>query len=350
MRSRLLPFILWLSLCLGFIAWATLRTIHVGRMILPRSEAAAIAIAIVVAGSLLCAWAWMLAVAIARRLGVVRGYSWVERPAARLILLALLVIAILLFGYGRFLEPRWIARRSFPLGGAPPAGQEPVRVVAISDLHAERWGPPWSELAEEVNSLDPDLILFLGDTINRPAGLPTLRRSLAAMRARHGKLAVRGNWDVWYWHGIPLLEGTGFRWLDDERRSLEIRGQRLELAGLRYADQRDGRRGEELLRRSEPGSWRILLYHTPDLVLDVPSADLYLCGHTHGGQIAIPFYGALVTLSKHGKRFERGMGMEGGTTVYVHPGIGVEPVLPVRLGVRPEVTLFLLGARAARQN
>ncbi len=341
---RLIPLLLWAALALGFLAWATLRTHHVGRMILPRSEAAAIAITIVVAGSLLASWTWLLAWSAAKRLGLAQGRSWVDRPAARLTLLALLALALLLFAYGRLLEPRWLATRTLRLGGAPAAGEEAVRVAVISDLHTEGWRRPWSELAERVNALDPDLVLLLGDTINRPAGLPALQRALAAMRARHGKLAVRGNWDVWYWHELPLLEGTGFRFLDDERVSLAIRGQRLELAGLRYADERDGRRGEELLRAAAPGSWRVLLYHTPDLVTEVPSADLYLCGHTHGGQISIPFYGALVTLSKHGKRFERGLRREGRTTVYVHPGIGVEPIVPVRLGVRPEVMLFQLGA------
>jgi len=341
---RLVPFLLWLALCLGFVAWATIRTFHVGRMILPRSEAAAIAIAIVVCLSLLCSWAWLLLWTISKRLGIAEGRSWVDRGAARLVLLGLLGVALLLFAYGRFLEPRWIATRTQRLGGAPPEGQEPVRVAVISDLHTEGWRKPWSSLAEKVNALDPDLILLLGDTINRPAGLPSLRRALSAMRARHGKLAVRGNWDSWYWHELPLLGGTGFRWLDDEQLSLAIGGQRLGLVGLRYRDERDGKRGEALLRATPRGRWRIFLYHTPDLVDDVPSADLYLCGHTHGGQIAIPFYGALVTLSKKGKRFERGRVTIGQRTVYVHPGIGVEPILPVRLGVRPEVTLFLLGS------
>ena len=86
-----------------------------------------------------------------------------------------------------------------------------------------------------------------------------------------------------------------------------------------------------------------LLHHTPDLVEQVPSAALYLAGHTHGGQVSLPGFGALVTLSRYGKRFERGMSRVGATTVYVTPGIGVEPIVPVRFGVRPEVSLLLLG-------
>jgi predicted MPP superfamily phosphohydrolase len=156
---------------------------------------------------------------------------------------------------------------------------------------------------------------------------------------------VHGNWEAWYWGDLPLLAGTGFRWLHDRRTSIEIKGQTLHLVGLPYRDDATGAAAERLLSRIRGPGWRILLYHTPDLAEEVPSADLYLAGHTHGGQIALPFYGALVTLSRHGKRYERGLRRNGNTLVYVNPGIGVEPMVPLRIGVRPEVTLLTLGAR-----
>jgi predicted MPP superfamily phosphohydrolase len=346
MLPRLLPWLLWLALAIGFIAWSALRTFHIGRMVLPRAEAAAIAIAIVVVGSLLLAWAWLLGFTIAKRAGWTAARSWVEVGWVRAVLVALFALAVALYHYGRHLEPRWLATRTIELGA--PASER-VRLVVISDLHAESWRAPWSRLAERVNAAAPDAVVFLGDSLNRREGLATFRRALAAIRAPH-KLAVRGNWDVWYWSDLDLLAGTGFRWLDDERVSLELRGQRVELTGLAYADERDGAAGQRLLAAAPRASWRVLLYHTPDLVYDVPAADLYLAGHTHGGQIAIPFYGAFVTLSRFGKRFERGLRRAGPTQIYVHPGIGVEPIIPFRLGVRPEVTLFLLGELPARER
>ena len=63
---------------------------------------------------------------------------------------------------------------------------------------------------------------------------------------------------------------------------------------------------------------------------------------------SIPFFGALVTLSRYGKRFERGLYRVGDTHLYVNPGIGVEPMVPLRIGVRPEVTLFVLGGPPGR--
>jgi predicted MPP superfamily phosphohydrolase len=245
-------------------------------------------------------------------------------------------------------EPRWVTVQEVGLGGVLPEDRRPVRIAVISDLHAEGDREPWSGLAEQVNSTDPDLILMLGDTLNRSRALPVLRRILRRMRASHGKYAVWGNWETWYWSRLPLLEGTGFSWLHRRRVTKRIHGQTVHLVGLPFGNKTKGARAERLLARA-PRGWRIFLYHTPDLVMEVPSADLYLAGHTHGGQVAIPLYGALVTLSRFGKRFERGLYRVEQTHLYVNPGIGVEPAVPVRLGVRPEVTLITLGSPPRRR-
>jgi len=70
----------------------------------------------------------------------------------------------------------------------------------------------------------------------------------------------------------------------------------------------------------------LLLYHTPDLMPQAVRAgvDLYLCGHTHGGQIRLPLIGALVTSSRFWKRYEMGRYVEGNTTLYVNRGLGME--------------------------
>lgn len=89
------------------------------------------------------------------------------------------------------------------------------------------------------------------------------------------------------------------------------------------------------------------MYHSPDLVEDLPpnAVDLYVAGHTHGGQVALPFYGALVTLSRFGKKYEAGLYHVGDTTLYVNRGIGMEggPAPRVRFCARPEITVFEIG-------
>jgi predicted MPP superfamily phosphohydrolase len=91
----------------------------------------------------------------------------------------------------------------------------------------------------------------------------------------------------------------------------------------------------------------ILLFHNPDadVVMNrqTEGIDLYLCGHTHGGQIALPFYGALITQSKQGKRYESGLHTVNNMRLYTSRGIGMEGHFPrVRFFARPELTIFKL--------
>lgn len=93
-----------------------------------------------------------------------------------------------------------------------------------------------------------------------------------------------------------------------------------------------------------PDRLTILLYHMPDEMESIPpgKVDLYLAGHTHGGQVALPLYGAMLTLSRLGKRFEGGMYRVGDTWLNVSRGIGMEGgrVPRVRFCSRPEVVLI----------
>src|ERR1035438_706069 len=83
----------------------------------------------------------------------------------------------------------------------------------------------------------------------------------------------------------------------------------------------------------------IFVYHRPDEILEVARDryDIYLCGHTHGGQVALPFYGDLITFSKFDKKDEAGLYHEGATTIYVNRGIGLAkwPQPEVRFLARP---------------
>ncbi|OQA22811.1 MAG: phosphodiesterase YaeI [Chloroflexi bacterium ADurb.Bin360] len=94
------------------------------------------------------------------------------------------------------------------------------------------------------------------------------------------------------------------------------------------------------------GAPTILLYHTPDLMPQVVDLgiDLYLAGHTHGGQLCLPFYGALFTSSQWGKKYEGGRTQEGQTTLYVSRGLGMEGLgAPrARLLAPPELILWEL--------
>ncbi len=337
---------IWLLLLFVLVERLSAPTRHVGRMPLPREQVVALLIVLVALAHLLAAWLVVALRGLGRLLGSRRQRGWLEHPVALALLALPLLAAPPLYWYARHIEPERLVTRTVPLGW-PREDTRPLRLAVISDLHVDGARSPFTELAAKVNATDPDLILLLGDLLNTPAGLAQLQSTLAAMHAPLGKLAVRGNWENWYWSQLPLLKGTGFEWLEGAHPTLEFQGQRVHLAGLGHRDRDPLGEASRLIEAMPTDGWRLFLYHTPDLVEEIPAVDLYLCGHTHGGQIWVPGFGALVTLSKHGKRYERGLRSFGMTRIYTHPGIGVEPAIPLRLGVPPEVTVFELWPRSA---
>jgi len=274
-----------------------------------------------------------------RKLKGRQGRSILRRRLS-LVVHALAVIGILCFLYGRFIEPYWVQINTFTLG-TDKLSNTSFRLVQISDLHCDKKPVNEHEMVEIVNSLRPDIIVFTGDAVNTRAGLPLFRDTLQRLEAKIAKLAVRGNVELEYWPDVDLFSGTGFEVLDRDTVTLEKDGESLSISGLSC----EYSRGFESLLASVPEDrFSILLYHYPDLVEEpaVMSADFYLCGHTHGGQVALPFYGAIITLSRHDKKYESGMYNIGGAVLYVNRGIGLErrPAPKVRFFARPEIAVF----------
>lgn len=259
----------------------------------------------------------------------------------RVFLLVFLAAAVgVFFCYGWFVEPFWVevsrvALESNKLGGGS------LRVVQFSDLHCDAKAGNELVLSGLINPLEPDVVVFTGDLINNLDALPECRQALAGVNATLGKYAVMGNWDGWFGNGSWLFNGTGFRVLDGESVRLEKNEGVFYLTGLRFGFSDSD---FDVLYGIPEDGYSIFLYHKPDLAedLDGMNVDLYLAGHTHGGQIALPFYGALITLSKYGKKYEAGLYRVGNVTLYVNRGLGMEGGLAprMRLFARPEITVF----------
>ena len=277
-----------------------------------------------------------------------RGVRRAERAS-----LALAGVGLLCFAYGRLVEPFWPEVTRTRLASRKLAGAaRPVRVVHLSDLHCDPEPRLEERLPDLVAAERPDLIVFTGDSLNSPAGLPVLRKLMTRLAAIAPTFAVRGNWDVHYWWREELFGGTGVRELKNEAVRLEVAGASLWVAGVPYAS------GDvppyyvdaaipQATKDVPEGEFTIFLYHTPDEILPVSAAgraDLYCAGHTHGGQVALPLYGALVTLSKFGKKYESGLHREGQTSLYVSRGVGMEGghAPRVRFFARPEVAVIEL--------
>lgn len=268
----------------------------------------------------------------------------------RLISLALFAgIALTVYGY-------WEATRDPVLRETSvhiptwPAGEPPLRILLLTDLHVAGPDMPHSRvqrIVEQANALNPDLILMAGDFIGDrqvstryyPAAeaLPPL----AGLRARLGTIAVLGNHDHWNDPAAvrAALERAGIRVVVNDA----VRVGPLALGGLDddYTHHDDMR--ATVARMRAVGGVPILLSHGPDpfprMPADVP---LMFAGHTHCGQIVLPWIGALASASQFDDRYRCGRIDENGRSLIVSAGLGAS-VLPLRIGAPPDMWMVTVG-------
>lgn len=295
---------------------------------------------VIAAFAALCAAAAVRLFARIRRRRAVRSPAllWTDRA-----LFAAAGIGVLAFGYAFWIEPRRVEITTIPIATPKiPPGVPPIRIVHLSDFHSPSNNALQDRLPRLVREQKPDLIVFTGDAVNTREGVGRVRRTMAELARIAPTYAVRGNRDLGEFASDDLF-GTGATEMRGGAVAHPVRGASLVLAGASFT--RDWVRVRRTLRAQPDTAFVIYLAHSPDGIGDISrwGADLYLAGHTHGGQVALPFYGAVWTASRHGKRFERGLHRERGTWLYINRGIGMEAVLPkVRFLARPEITVIEL--------
>lgn len=242
-----------------------------------------------------------------------------------------------------------LALKSPKLRGAPP-----LRVLHLTDFHVERLTRREHKLLKLVDELRPDVIVYTGDVLNYSYLDDERARAEAVqlfsqLRAPLGVYAVTGTPLI----DTPAVVNAVYSQLPHVRLLLnetcEIEGYpQVQLIGLTCTH--DPALDAPKLSRAHaavpPGKFTLLLYHSPDLMPEASRAgiDLYVCGHTHGGQIRLPFIGALVTSSRYGRRYQMGRYLEQGTTLYVSRGLGMEGLGAPRMRFLcpPEIELFEL--------
>ncbi len=261
------------------------------------------------------------------------------------------IVGTLLVIYAFWIEPHHLRLTKQTLVTSKLGPGKKVTILHLGDLHVERLTDRERQLNRYICDLGPDLILFSGDFIN----LSYLKDSQAHNDAREimkdwsapfGVYAVTGSPAVDLPEMIPnLLDGLPLRWLKDEIQTIAIRGEEIELIGLTCSHKPfiDGQHLQDLANDLS-SHFRVLLYHSPDLAPEAAKngIDLQLSGHTHGGQVRIPVFGALFSGSLYGKRFEMGRYALDAMTLYVSRGIGMEGAgAPrVRFLCPPEIILW----------
>jgi len=245
-----------------------------------------------------------------------------------------------------------VARRTYrspKLDGAPP-----LRIAHLSDFHVERLTQREGKVLALLDEMRPDLIVYTGDLlsysyIDDPVAQAECRALMSRLHAPLGVFAVPGT---------PLVDTeTALRnVLGDVDNITLLRDcvvslpqcPGIKLIGLSCTHNPaiDAPNLDSVVDGLAPGEYTILLYHAPDLMPEAArlGIDLVLCGHTHGGQIRLPLFGAVFTSSIYGKRYEMGEYREGSTTMVVSRGIGMEGKgMPrMRFLCEPEIELIEL--------
>ncbi|MGA9718042.1 MAG: metallophosphoesterase [Acidobacteriaceae bacterium] len=231
-----------------------------------------------------------------------------------------------------------------------------MRIAQISDIHYDEFTEPYfvREVVGRINALNPDIVLLTGDFVT--AGLVPRRVAarlsypcaeiLSGIQCPH-RFASLGNHDALAgWEAVvDALKVYGTPTLVNSYLPFERDGSRLWFAGIRSSLEDVPDLDAALPRRATPGEPTILLAHEPDYALHVVkrgNVDFMLSGHTHGGQVHLPFIGTpRHMLPRGGRRFVHGHFDIGPLQLYVNRGIGTVK-LPIRFLCPPELTLFTL--------
>jgi predicted MPP superfamily phosphohydrolase len=250
--------------------------------------------------------------------------------------------------YSYFLEPYWLVverhKLTFNPTHNPPTK---LRIAHLSDLHRSDIVPAayLNECVTKVNSLKPDLILLTGDYITWEKNwAESVGEILSPLEAGLGVFASLGNHDGGDWAGFPSdtvrrrLEKAGICVLVNEYKNLSFGSVPITIVGLGDLWAGDFDTGTAF-NKVDPECFTIALSHNPDTVpfLSNCSANLILCGHTHGGQVWIPLLGPPI-LPVDDRRFSAGVYGEGEQIIYVNRGVGL--LRKVRFNCRPEIALI----------
>jgi predicted MPP superfamily phosphohydrolase len=282
-------------------------------------------------------------------------------PWALATLAGLQLLGSLALAYGTLIEPFQLelTHLTVKTEGLPESAP-PIRILHISDLHVERLTRRESKLLRLIDEASPDLILISGDYLNLSytrdlTAHAQVSQLLSQISAPHGVYAVLGSPPVDERDVVPaLFEELPIRLLVNESALISLDNQRrLVILGLECSHHlpTDAAALSRLASTVPDHQPRVLLYHAPDLMPEAAGhdIDLYLCGHTHGGQVRLPFFGAMLTSSQLGKRYEMGLYRQGRTHMYVSRGVGLEGLSAprIRFMARPEIALITLqGAKA----
>ena len=266
--------------------------------------------------------------------------------SGKFLLLTTFTLATILVGsylYARYIEPNLLIVNREKLESSYL--QAPLKIVFFGDTHLGEFNDndQLDRIVAKINAENPDLVIFTGDLIGSSGDFTVnpeaIAQSLGQIQATYAKVAVIGNHEyalLDQYNYEDLMEAGGFTVLVDDW--LDITELNVRLLGL--DDVYRGNPDTTLTDEALDGSYNILITHEPDIVDKMASdqVQLVLAGHTHGGQISLPYLTEKI-LPANGKKYVKGLfsiGSEGQTKLFVTKGTGMTK-LPFRFMNVPEI-------------
>lgn len=271
-----------------------------------------------------------------------------------------------LTAYSWLIEPRWcrIRRHTIHLPGCP---MRPLRILHLSDFHFYRGSQYRKRFLARLAGEPVDLIFITGDLIDNDGGIDLCLEALRPLRAPHGIYATLGNHDYMHVKWRNLIHRTGavidekgrtpndvdrlVRGLRDlgivvlrnQRAEVTIEGVPVTIAGVDdpYTRHDDIEATFQGFVKQGPC---LALIHSPCKYdkLTGRGVDMVFSGHTHGGQVCVPFFGPLITRTHAPRKMAYGLNRLNGTVYYTTRGLGSSPLTYPRFNCRPEVNFFEL--------
>lgn len=261
-----------------------------------------------------------------------------------------LIVVVLFLIWSIFIEPNRLIVTHYNLKQSNLKG---LKIVFVSDFHVKPYQKGnLVKVVKAINKENPDLILSTGDFVSGhhkilSMSIEEIAQELSKLKSKYGIYAVLGNHD-WWQGGERIeqsLERRGIIVLGNENKIVDIGARKLYLAGVEDITTRNIDLVKALKNTKSP---TILLTHSPDVFPFISqkgnspiasNVDLTLAGHTHGGQVVLPFVGPLVVPSDYGKKYAQGLIEENGKRLLVTKGIGTS-ILPIRFNCLPEIIVI----------
>ena len=293
---------------------------------------------------------------------IIRSFFYDKKNKVKTKFIRLLIVALLLFVFcaifwGSFIHPRKFVTKVVEINLNKTEETENIKIAFLTDLHLGPYKQKGylKKVMTEVDSYNPDLILFGGDFLYDEEKEARFLAPLINWANKYPIYAVTGNHefstgkygDPKYKDKTQLLRFQFKNWnikiLDNESEEIIITGHKLSISGIE--DLWTGRASlEPIIEKIDESEINILLSHNPDIILDTQHEkfDLILSGHTHAGQIRLPWVGSIPNIpTELGRAYDQGLFKLKNGQLYISAGLG-ESGVRARFFNPPELTIINL--------